>query len=171
MFSFLKKTTAQDIPASIYDFKVPAIDGGTIDFSQFRGKKILIVNTASFCGHTHQYEQLEQLNKTYGDRLVVIGIPANDFLFQEPLPNKQIANFCSTKFGVTFPLAAKMHVKGSNRAPLYIWLTEKQYNHFADSEVEWNFQKYLVNEQGSLTQIFGPKALPDAPEIIAAILA
>lgn len=171
MFSFLKKTAEQDIPTSIYDFSLAAIDGGTIDLSQFRGKKMLIVNTASFCGHTHQYEQLEQLYKTYGDKLVVIGIPANDFLFQEPLPNKQIANFCSTKFGVTFPLAAKMHVKGSNRAPLYIWLTEKQYNHFADSEVEWNFQKYLVNEQGELTHIFGPKTLPDAPEIIAAILA
>lgn len=169
MFSFLKKNATQDVPATIYEFRITAIDGGTIDFSQFQGKKILIVNTASFCGHTHQYEQLEQLYKTYQDKLIVIGIPANDFLFQEPLPNKQIANFCSTKFGVTFPLAAKMHVKGSNRAPLYIWLTEKQYNHFADSEVEWNFQKYLINEQGSLTHIFGPKTLPDAPEIIAAI--
>lgn len=169
MFSFLKKTVPQDIPGSIYDFRLQAIDGGTIDFSTFKGKKILIVNTASFCGHTPQYEQLEELYKTHKDKLVIVGIPANDFMFQEPLPNKQIANFCTTKYGVTFPLAAKVHVKGSNRTPLYIWLTEKQYNQFADSEVEWNFQKYLIDEQGRLTHIFHHKTLPDAPEIISAI--
>lgn len=171
MFSFFKKSASQNIPESIYDFRLKAIDGGVIDFSAFKGKKILIVNTASFCGYTPQFEKLQQLHETYQHKLNIIGIPSNDFMFQDPLPNKQIASFCSTKYGVTFPMAAKVHVKGNSKTPLYTWLTEKQYNHFADSEVEWNFQKYLINEEGQLTHIFPHKMPPDALEILAAISA
>ncbi|WP_345078442.1 glutathione peroxidase [Nemorincola caseinilytica] len=157
------------IPADIYSFLVMGIDGNTIDLSVYRGKKMLIVNTASFCGHTPQYEQLEQLYEQYHDGLVILGFPSNDFLFQEPLSNRKIAMFCSSRFGVTFPMAAKVHVKGNKKAPIYHWLTEKQYNGHADSEVKWNFQKYLVDEKGRLTHIFAPEMAPTDTAIIAAI--
>ena len=158
-----------DIPASIYDFKVPALTGGIIDISQYKGKKILIVNTASKCGNTPQYEALEKLSRKYKDRLVIIGFPANNFLFQEPGSNEKIAEFCKENYGVTFPMAAKVSVKGRKMAPIYRWLTQKQYNGYQDSKVTWNFQKYLVNEKGQLVAVFNPKTAPDAPEVVAAI--
>jgi glutathione peroxidase len=157
------------IPSTIYDFKVPALEGGTIDFSNFKGKKILIVNTASKCGNTPQYEGLQKLSVKYNDKLVIIGFPSNNFLFQEPGSDKNIAEFCKENYGVTFPMAAKISVKGRKIAPIYRWLTEKQYNGYMDSKVKWNFQKYLINEKGELTNIFSPSTLPDNPEIIAAI--
>lgn len=167
-FNFLF-TPKAEIPNSIYDFKVQALDSNTIDFSQFKGKKILIVNTASNCGHTHQYKELEELYKKYKNKLVVVGFPANNFFFQEPGSNKTIAEFCQRNYGVTFPMAQKISVKGRSMAPIYRWLTEKKYNGYEDSKVAWNFQKYLINEQGQLIAIFGPKTLPDDPEVIAAI--
>ena len=170
LFTFLfTPRDSRDVPMSIYDFKVKAIDGSTIDFAAFRGKKILIVNTASKCGFTPQYTALERISVLYHDKLVIVGFPANNFLFQEPGSNEKIAEFCSLNYTVTFPLAAKISVKGRSQAPIYQWLTQKKYNGFRDSKVKWNFQKYLINERGELTHIFEPSVKPDDPEVIKAI--
>lgn len=168
LFSFFF-TPQTDIPGSIYDFKIPAVDGTVIDLSQYKGRKLLLVNTASKCGFTPQYKALEQLYERYKDKLVIIGFPSNNFLFQEPGSNEKIAQFCKENYNVSFPMAAKIAVKGRNMAPIYQWLTQKQYNGYKDSKVKWNFQKYLVSEKGELIAIFDPKTSPDAPEIIAAI--
>ena len=154
---------------SIYDFKVRSLGGGVIDFSAFRGKKILIVNTASRCGHTGQYEGLQELSTRYADKLVVVGFPCNDFLFQEPGSAGEIEQFCKVRYGVTFPMADKIHVKGNDTAPVYVWLMNKQYNHFADSKIKWNFQKYLVNEKGDLTDVFDPDVEPMSDSVLTAI--
>ncbi len=170
LFSFFFAPKPQgDVPKSIYDFKVAGLDGGTIDFSQFKGKKILIVNTASKCGFTPQYEALEKLYEKYKGKLVIVGFPANNFFYQEPGSNEKIAEFCQKNYGVTFPMAAKISVKGSSIAPIYQWLTQQKYNAFEDSKVKWNFQKYLVNEKGELVNIFYSSTTPDNPEVIAAI--
>ena len=129
----------------------------------------MIVNTASKCVHTAQYDALEQLYKKHNGKLVIIGFPANNFFFQEPGSNEKIAEFCTKNYGVTFPMAAKISVKGRSMAPIYQWLTEKRYNGLEDSKVKWNFQKYLINEQGTLTAIFPPATLPDSKEVIDAI--
>ncbi len=157
------------IPKKIYDFKVEALTGGTIDFSKFKGKKILIVNTASECGNTPQYENLEKLYNKYKGKLVIVGFPANNFGQQEPGSNNEIATFCKKNYGVSFPMAAKISVKGDDMAPIYHWLTEKDHNGYQNSEVKWNFQKYLLNEKGELVAMFAPKMNPESPEIIAVI--
>lgn len=154
---------------SIYDFKVTDIDGGTIDFAQYKGKKILIVNTASECGYTPQYEGLQKLYETYKDHLVIVGFPANNFMYQEPDDNATIKAFCSSKFHVTFPMAAKIDVKGKKIHPLYVWLTQKKYNNLRDNAVKWNFQKYLFDEKGNLTEIFAPGVEPMSEEIVSAV--
>ncbi len=166
---FMTSKTLQAQYNSIYDFKVESLDGGTIDFSQFKGKKILIVNTASKCGYTPQYEELETLYKKYQDKLVIVGFPANNFLRQEPGSNEEIKAFCQKNYGVSFPMAAKISVKGKNMHPIYIWLTEKKYNHYSNSSVKWNFQKYLLDEKGNLVQMFSPGVKPESEEIISAI--
>ncbi len=170
MFSFLfgtKSLSAQT--KSIYDFKVESLDGGQIDLAAYKGKKILIVNTASKCGFTPQYEGLETLYKKYKGELVIIGFPANNFLFQEPGENSEIKNFCQKNYGVSFPMAAKISVKGRKMHPLYVWLTQKRYNHFSDNSVKWNFQKYLIDEKGNLVAVFPPSTTPMSEEIINAI--
>jgi glutathione peroxidase len=171
MMSFLGGLFGSDekVPASIYDYKVKAIDGGEIDFAQFKGKKILIVNTASLCGLTPQFDELEQLYRAHKDKLVIVGFPANSFMFQEPGSDEKIATMCRTKFDVTFPMASKVSVKGKGKAPIYVWLTHKEYNGLEDNSVKWNFQKYLIDETGKLVAIFSPKTTPMDPEIIAAI--
>jgi len=158
-----------DVPKSIYDFKVASLDGKTLDFSKYKGKKILIVNTASECGNTPQYSDLEKLSEKYKDKLVIVGFPANNFGAQEPGSNQEIAAFCKKNYSVTFPMAAKISVKGDDMAPIYHWLTEKKYNGYMDSEVKWNFQKYLINEKGELVAMFAHKMNPMNNEIIAAI--
>ena len=169
LFFKLFFTPAADVPGSIYDFKVPALDDSVIDFAQFNGKKILIVNTASKCGFTPQYDALEKLSEKYKGQLVIVGFPANNFFFQEPGDNDKIATFCRKNYGVTFPMAAKVSVKGRGMAPIYRWLTERVYNGYADSKVKWNFQKYLINENGELVNIFYSATTPDDPKVIAAI--
>lgn len=171
MFSFISDIfkTKEPVPASIYDIKPEAIDGTFLDMYSFRGKKILIVNTASLCGNTPQYEGLQQLHQQFADKLVVIGFPCNNFLMQDPGSNKKIAKFCNSRYHITFPMGAKLSVKGPGKATIYKWLTEKRYNGFADSSVKWNFQKYLINEEGRLTHIFQPKTLPQSDEVLAAI--
>lgn len=154
---------------NIYDFKINGLEGGVIDFAAFKGKKIMIVNTASKCGFTPQYEELETLYKNYQDKLVLIGFPSNNFLFQEPGDNQSIAAFCKKNYGVTFPMAEKINVKGKNKHPIYVWLTQKKYNHFSDNKVKWNFQKYLLNENGKLIAIFAPNVKPLSEEITSLI--
>ena len=170
LFAFgTPKGDGAEIPKSIYEFKVDGLEGGTIDFAFFKGKKILIVNTASKCGLTPQYEELQKLHDTYKDKLVIIGFPANNFMFQEPKGNKEIAEFCTKNYGVTFLMAAKISVKGKDMAPIYQWLTNKDHNGFENSSVSWNFQKYLIDEQGNLVAVFDPKTKPLSDEIVKAI--
>ena len=157
--------TESTVPANLYDISIESIDGEQMDLSQFKGKKILFVNVASKCGFTPQYEDLEKLSKTYEDELVVIGIPCNQFGNQEPGSPTQIQEFCEVNFGVTFPLTAKVDVKGKQQHPLYTWLTEKQYNGVKSSSVKWNFQKYLVDEKGQLIDFFGSTTNPMSKKI------
>ena len=158
-----------DIPKSIYDYKVEALDGSLIDFAAYKGKKILIVNTASKCGYTKQYEALEKLYEDKKEKLVIIGFPANNFMSQEPGSNAEIGEFCKKNYGVTFPMAAKISVKGKDMAPIYQWLTQEEHNGYQNTSVKWNFQKYLINEQGKLVAMFPPGTTPDDPAIAAAI--
>ena len=170
MFSFFFSPKPLDAQTkSIYDIKIEGLEGGTIDLSKYKGKKILIVNTASKCGYTPQYEGLEELYKKYKDKLVVIGFPSNDFLFQEPGNAKTIREFCTKNYGVSFPMAAKIDVKGKKMHPLYVWLTQKKYNNFSDNSVKWNFQKYLLDEKGNLIHVFPPGTEPTSNEVTAAI--
>jgi glutathione peroxidase len=157
--------TAPVATQSIYDFKVAALDGGTIDFASFKGKKILIVNTASECGFTPQYEGLEKLYEKYKDELVIVGFPANNFGSQEPGTNEEIGAFCKKNYGVTFPMAAKISVKGDDTAPIYKWLCRKSENGVLDAEVGWNFNKFLLDESGKLLAHFESKVEPMSEEI------
>jgi glutathione peroxidase len=166
-FFFFFAPPKESVPKSIYDFKVESIDGRTINFADYKGKKILIVNTASKCGYTPQYADLEKVYARYKDRMVIVGFPANDFGAQEPGSNSDIKSFCQKNYGVTFPMAAKITVKGDNKAPIYQWLTEKKYNGFKDSDVKWNFQKYLINEKGELIGVYESNVKPDNAEIIS----
>ncbi|NHM07721.1 glutathione peroxidase [Flavobacterium sp. CYK-4] len=151
---------------NIYQFKVETLSGDTFDFSSLKGKKILVVNTASKCGLTPQYKELEALYKKYKDRnLVIVGFPANNFGQQEPGTNAEISTFCERNYGVTFPMMAKISVKGNDMHPLYQFLTQKAKNGVQDSEVEWNFQKYLINENGELDQVISPQVLPNDSSI------
>jgi len=151
---------------SIYDFKVPGLLGNEIDFSAFKGKKILIVNTASKCGNTPQYEGLEDLYKKYKDKLVIVGFPANNFAGQEPGTNDEIAEFCKKNYGVTFPMAEKISVKGTDIAPLYKYLQEEAAKKGLDNPVTWNFGKFLINEKGELVATFSPKTQPLSEEVL-----
>jgi glutathione peroxidase len=152
---------------SIYEFKVEDLSGNTFDFASLKGKKILIVNTASKCGYTPQYEQLEAVyNKYKNKNLVIIGFPANNFMWQEPGTNAEIATFCKSKYGVTFPMMAKISVKGKDIHPIYQFLTQKKLNGVLDSKVEWNFQKYLINEKGQLEQVYMSGVKPNDEKII-----
>jgi len=137
---------------NIHPFEMDRIDGGKIRFSDLKGKKIMVVNVASECGYTPQYQQLEELYREFREKLVVVGVPSNDFGGQEPGSNEKIAAFCQTKFGVTFPMAAKVRVQGPDAHPLYQWLTRKSDNGVSDHEVLWNFNKFLLNEEGHLLQ-------------------
>lgn len=152
---------------TIYDFKVESLTGGTIDFADFKGKKILIVNTASKCGFTPQYEGLEALYEKYKDRLVIIGFPANNFLSQEPGSNETIETFCKKNYGVSFPMAAKISVKGKNIAPIYQWLCNKAENGVMNAKISWNFNKFLLDENGKLIAHFKSKVTPMSEEIIS----
>lgn len=152
---------------SIYDFKVEGLNGDTINFAAFKGKKILIVNTASKCGFTPQYEGLEELYEKYKDKLVIVGFPANNFFSQEPGSNETIAEFCKKNYGVTFPMAAKISVKGKNTAAIYRWLCNKEENGVLDAKITWNFNKFLLDENGKLLEHFTSKVKPMSEEIVS----
>ena len=151
---------------SIHSFKVKSIEGKTIDFSSFKGKKILVVNTASKCGYTPQYEALQKVYDQYKDKLVIVGFPANNFGGQEPGTDSEVQEFCKARFGVTFPLASKVSVKGDDMAPIYKWLTSKAENGVLDADIKWNFGKFLLDEKGQLIQYFSSKVTPDSEEIL-----
>lgn len=152
---------------SFYDFTVTDINGKEFPLSQLKGKKVMVVNTASQCGFTKQYKTLEEVYKTYGgDKFIIIGFPANNFLSQEPGTNDEIKEFCTKNYGVTFPMMSKISVKGDDMHPLYKWLTTKSLNGVMDSEVGWNFQKYLIDESGNLVDMVKPRESPDSKRII-----
>ncbi len=151
---------------SVYDYKLTTIRGEALDLQQFKGKKILLVNTASECGFTPQYKQLQELYENFKDRLVVVGLPCDDFGGQEPGSEKQIEEFCEVNFGVTFPLTAKVRVLGAEAHPLYRFLTSKELNGYKDTEVKWNFQKYLIDENGRLMKVFSPALDPMSEELV-----
>ena len=152
---------------SIYQFKVKDLAGKEFDFASLKGKKILVVNTASKCGLTPQYENLQTIYDQYKDNnLVIVGFPANNFASQEPGTSGEIAEFCKQNYGVTFPMMDKISVKGSDMAPIYQFLTQKSKNGLEDSEVQWNFQKYLIDENGHLAKVISPQTLPTAPEVV-----
>ena len=149
----------------LYDFKVPALDGSTIDFSKFKGKKVLIVNTASECGYTPQYADLQKLYEAHKSNLVIVGFPANNFGGQEPGSNTEIKEFCKKNYGVTFPMAGKVSVKGDDIHPIFKWLTTKSENGVMDAEIKWNFTKFLLDEKGKLIAVFPSKVNPNSEEI------
>ena len=152
---------------SIHSFKVKGIDGKQIDFASFKGKKILIVNTASKCGYTPQYEALEKVYEQYKDKLVIIGFPCNQFGGQEPGTNEEIVSFCKKNYGVSFPLADKVDVKGAATAPIYQWLTQKAKNGVVDATITWNFNKFLLDENGKMIAYFPSNVKPDSEDILS----
>jgi glutathione peroxidase len=150
----------------LYDFKVNQINGESFDLSQLKGKKVLVVNTASECGLTPQYEQLQALfEETSRDQFMIVGFPANDFGAQEPGSNDEVAGFCQKNYGVTFPMMSKISVKGKEQHPLYTWLLEESKSKGGAEEVAWNFHKFLIDEEGNFVKDVHPKTLPNASEI------
>ena len=152
---------------TIYSYKVNDLSGNEFDFASLKGKKIIIVNTASKCGLTPQYKDLEAIYEKYkSNNFVVVGFPANNFAAQEPGSSKEISEFCQKNYGVTFPMMEKVSVKGGDMCAVYQFLTQKSKNGLQDSEVEWNFQKYLINEKGELEKVILPRVLPTDQEIV-----
>jgi Glutathione peroxidase len=165
--TYSQNITKTKVMKTLYDFKTRTIDGKEFDLASLKGKKVLIVNTASKCGFTPQYKELEELYKTYGgDKFVIIGFPANNFANQEPGSDSEIKSFCSLNYGVTFPMMSKISVKGDDIDPIYQWLTRKELNGKMDSEVKWNFQKYLIDEHGNLVDEVDSKILPTSDKIV-----
>jgi glutathione peroxidase len=160
-------TDAKMEKQTIYQFKVKDLSGKPFDFASLKGKKVMIVNTASKCGLTPQYKELEALYKEYSAKgFVIVGFPANNFAGQEPGTNEEIATFCQMNYGVTFPMMDKVSVKGSDMCAVYQFLTQKSKNGLEDSEVSWNFQKYLLNEKGELVKVISPRTVPTDAEIV-----
>lgn len=153
---------------TLHDFKVEALDGSEFDLASLKGKKVMVVNTASKCGLTPQYEKLEAIYQEFKESdFTIIGFPANNFLSQEPGSNDEIAEFCKLNYGVSFPMMAKISVKGKDIHPVYQFLTEKSKNGFEDSKVKWNFQKYLINEEGKIDKVINPRTKPDDESVIS----
>ena len=168
IFSFLKKDTKTYPKGSIHSFIVTDLKGNQFDFSTLKGKKIMVVNTASKCGLTPQYEKLQKIYDKYKNQnFEIIGFPANNFLWQEPGSAADIESFCSINYGVTFPMMEKISVKGKNMHPIYEFLTKKSKNGVKDAAVKWNFQKFLLNENGELEKVISPKTQPDDRSITA----
>jgi glutathione peroxidase len=154
--------------SGFYDFKVKTLEGEDFDFSSLKGKKVMVVNVASKCGLTPQYKDLQEVYDNYrGNDFVIIGFPANNFMNQEPGSADEIRKFCSDNYGVTFPVMEKISVRGNDMHPLYRWLTSKEKNGVTDSEVSWNFQKYLIDEKGNLVEVIQPKEKPTSDKVIA----
>ena len=161
----LSSSKKQDVSVSIYDFKMKSLEGKEIDFAQYKGKNLLIVNTASKCGYTYQYEDLEKLHELYGDKVTVLGFPANNFLWQEPGGSVEIAAFCQRNYGVKFQMFDKISVKGSDASPLYKWLEAK-----SGKSPSWNFCKYVIDKSGKVVGFFPAKVKPLDKEIVDKIV-
>ena len=155
--------------SNFYDLKAVTIDGQEISFEKFKGKKVLIVNVASKCGYTYQYEGLQKLHELYGNKVAVLGFPANDFLFQERGSNEEIAEFCESNYGVTFQMFEKITTKGKKQSPVYHWLSNKELNGWNDQKPSWNFCKYIIDEEGKLIGFFDSKVKPLSEEIVSLI--
>lgn len=151
---------------NFYDFKIKSLEGENFDLSSLKGKKVMVVNTASKCGYTPQYKDLEELYQKYKNELVIIGFPANNFLNQEPGSAFEIRQFCTENYNITFPLMEKISVRGKDIHPLYQWLTSKEMNGVMDSDVKWNFQKYLIDENGNLVDVLYSKEKPGSEKVI-----
>lgn len=162
-------TSATTASTNFYDFKIAGLEGGEINMNDYKGKYILCVNVASKCGYTPQYKGLQELYSKFGEKLVVIGFPCNQFLGQEPGSNEEIADFCEKNYGVSFPISTKIDVKGKNQHPIYKWLTSKSENGLEDSSVAWNFHKYLIGPDGKLIAGFGSRVEPMSSEITSLI--
>jgi glutathione peroxidase len=160
-----KKVDDSPSKASFYELKAIGIDGEEISFNQYKDKKVLIVNVATKCGYTYQYEGMQKLNDLYGDKVTVLGFPANDFLFQESGSNESIAEFCESVFGVTFQMFEKITTKGRNQSPVYTWLSDSNLNGWNNQRPTWNFCKYLIDENGELIAFFDSKVKPLSEEI------
>ncbi|MDR1963672.1 MAG: glutathione peroxidase [Planctomycetaceae bacterium] len=159
--------TTSVVAQGFYDFTVKDIDGNDFSLAKLKGKKVLVVNVASKCGLTPQYQELQELYAKYGDqKFTVLAFPANNFGKQEPGSNAEIKEFCTSKYAVTFPVMSKISVKGDDMHPLYHWLTEKKLNNLKDAPVEWNFQKFLIDEHGHLVDVIPPKEKPNSNKII-----
>jgi glutathione peroxidase len=175
-FMFGNKNEAASAPKimtapnkSLYDFTVNGIDGKPVALKQYAGKKVVILNVASKCGFTSQYADWEKFYEQHGEKIVVLGFPANNFMGQEPGSNEEIAQFCKLTYGVKFPMFGKVSVKGNDQTPLYAWLTKKELNGWNDKEPSWNFCKYVVNEKGELTNFFASNVKPDDAEFRKAV--
>jgi glutathione peroxidase len=165
-----KEMMTADKASSALDFTVKDIDGNDVSLAKYRGKVVLIVNVASKCGLTPQYEELQRLHERYsGEGLAILGFPANDFLWQEPGTNEQIRQFCSTRYGVSFDMFSKIHVKGRKKAELYKFLTSRDKNPRFGGELKWNFTKFLLNREGEVIARFEPRTRPEDPEFLAAV--
>lgn len=160
----LFSSSPKQVTGSLYDLTMNSLDGKPIDFSRYKGKNLLIVNTASKCGYTPQYETLQKLHETYGDQVTVLGFPANNFLWQEPGSNEEIASFCKENYGVTFQMFEKISVKGKDQHPLYRWLAAQ-----SGKKPSWNFCKYVINKEGEVAGFYGPKISPLDDAIIKEI--
>ncbi|HOP03724.1 MAG TPA: glutathione peroxidase [Tenuifilaceae bacterium] len=161
-------TMAMGQTKTLHDFTVTTLEGETFPLSQLKGKKVMVVNTASKCGLTPQYETLEKLYKQYGgEKFVIIGFPANNFMKQEPGTNSEIREFCTANYGVTFPMMEKISVKGDDIHPLYKWLTTKSENGVVDAEISWNFQKFLIDEEGNVVDYLKPREKPDSEKVLS----
>ena len=173
MFSNGNSISDRDLSSyskSIYDYSANSIDGEEINFNYYKGKKIMIVNVASKCGYTYQYSELQELHSKYGDKLAILGFPSNDFLWQEPGTNDEIKTFCKSTYGVTFQMFEKISVKGRGRHPIYSWLSNKNLNGYKNCIPSWNFNKYIIDEDGKLIANFGSKTSPLSKEIIDIII-
>ena len=162
--------TMSDQNGSVYDFTMTSIDGQEIPLSEYKGKKILIVNTASECGYTPQYEGLQELHEAHGDKVAILGFPANNFGGQEPGSDAEIQNFCKVNYGVTFQMFSKISVKGDDMHPLYVWLSDKSKNGWNEDAPGWNFCKYLIDEDGNLVKFYGSGIEPMSSEIVNEII-
>ena len=160
VFNLNSSEKIPDIPKSFYAYSAEDINGEVISMSEYKGKKILVVNVASRCGYTPQYEGLQKLYENYGDSLVVLGFPSNDFMWQEPGSNTEIKTFCKTNYGVTFPMFSKIHVKGRKQHPIYDWLSDSKLNGWNDDSPSWNFNKYLLDENGAIIELYGADVKP-----------
>jgi len=160
VFNLNSSEKIPDIPKSFYAYSAEDINGEVISMSEYKGKKILVVNVASRCGYTPQYEGLQKLYENYGDSLVVLGFPSNDFMWQEPGSNTEIKTFCKTNYGVTFPMFSKIHVKGRKQHPIYDWLSDSKLNGWNDDSPSWNFNKYLLDKNGTIIELYGADVNP-----------